>query len=294
MEILKKAGIDFTLLYNTPPVAEIAKQFSFDQIYFQRQIDPKLHDRDFTKNYLNGHIPITAIWAFSALIIAVLYNYKYFIFSNERSSNYGNIEHKGFNINHQWSKSVEFEKKFSDYIREFISPDLSVFSILRPFYEIKIIRKFNQFSQYFGSFASCNRNFSTLNKGESRWCGQCPKCAFIFICLACFVDKNKIINIFGKHLLNDESLLNLYFQLIGEKDFKPFECVGLPEETAAAVYLLSDKKDWQDDFIMRKLLPVAKKKYPDRQKLLDEVFSYGDDSLIPDSFRGLLKEFIGM
>ena len=165
--------------------------------------------------------------------------------------------------------------------------DLTVFSLLRPFYEVEIIRRFSQFPQYFDFLVSCNRNFSTLNKGISRWCGQCPKCAFIFICLACFVDKNKIINIFGKHLLNDESLLNLYFQLIGEKDFKPFECVGLPEETAAAVYLLSDKKDWQDDFIIKKLLPIARQQFPDREKLINEVFSYGDDSLIPILFRGI-------
>ncbi|GIW21805.1 MAG: hypothetical protein KatS3mg068_0812 [Candidatus Sericytochromatia bacterium] len=43
-----------------------------------------------------------------------------------------------------------------------------------------------------------------------------------FLALAPFMDKNKIINIFGKNLLNDGNQLKGYYHLIGYESYKPF------------------------------------------------------------------------
>jgi hypothetical protein len=62
-------------------------------------------------------------------------------------------------INHQRSKSAEFEKLFKAYVSENISDDFSIYSLLRDWYEIKVVKEFAKYSQYFYSFSSCNRNF---------------------------------------------------------------------------------------------------------------------------------------
>jgi hypothetical protein len=65
------------------------------------------------------------------LLVAYLYDYKYLVLSNELSANSGNTLWNGFEINHQYSKSLEFEKDFKNYVEENISDDLKYFSLLR-------------------------------------------------------------------------------------------------------------------------------------------------------------------
>jgi hypothetical protein len=62
-------------------------------------------------------------------------------------------------INHQWSKSAEFEKLFKNYVSENISNDFSICSLLRDWYEIRVVKEFSKYPQYFSSLSSCNRNF---------------------------------------------------------------------------------------------------------------------------------------
>ena len=60
--------------------------------------------------YYNVHVPITGIIAFVLYTSAYLYNYKYIVMSNELSANDGNFSWEGFEVNHQYSKSLELEK----------------------------------------------------------------------------------------------------------------------------------------------------------------------------------------
>jgi UDP-N-acetyl-alpha-D-muramoyl-L-alanyl-L-glutamate epimerase len=63
-------------------------------------------------------------------------------------------------INHQYSKSEEFEYDFSDYVANYISPDIHYFSRLRQYSELEIARIFSEKGKkYFTTFSSCNANF---------------------------------------------------------------------------------------------------------------------------------------
>src|SRR5204862_4005846 len=106
----------------------------------------------------NGHVPFSTHMAFISLFTAMLYDYRYTIFANEESANYGSVTYLGREINHQWSKSLEFELLFQEYVKQFLTPDISYFSILRPFSEIAIAKRFVQYQQYFPVFSSCNTN----------------------------------------------------------------------------------------------------------------------------------------
>ena len=202
-------------------ILKIAKQKN--PIIVERTLDAKLLQLN-EKGYLNGHTPFSAYLAFLTTLCASLFGYKYIALSNERSSNEGNIKYLGQEINHQYSKSFEFEKKFRDYSKTYLARGIEYFSFLRPLYEIQISKLFSKYPKYFEVFISCNR-------GKGKWCNTCAKCLFVYATLAPFIDAKKI---FKKDLLKEKSLAPLQAQLVGESKCKPFECVGTIEESKAA------------------------------------------------------------
>src|SRR5581483_7845552 len=131
---------------------------------------------------------------------ALLYHYSYVVVGNEHSSNFGNLLYQGETINHQWSKSFEFEQLFSQYTKTFLTPDINYFSLLRNFYEIRIVKLFARYKKYFRYFSSCNKNFSSKGPApKTLWCGQCAKCVFVFTLLSAFLPKKELISMFGKN-----------------------------------------------------------------------------------------------
>ena len=133
-------------------------------------------------------------------------------------------------INHQYSKSVEFENDFRSYVNDYISSDIQYFSFLRPINEVQIARFFARNKDYYNVFKSCNVGSKT-----DSWCGKCPKCLFTWIIMSPFIPENKLIGIFGKDLLKDNELLPVLRQLKGDVEVKPFECVGTVEEVNACL-----------------------------------------------------------
>ncbi|HKY03408.1 MAG TPA: hypothetical protein VJQ56_00895, partial [Blastocatellia bacterium] len=152
--------------------------------------------------------------------------------SNERSSNEGNVEFLGAKINHQYSKTFRFEERFGEYVREFITGSVRYFSLLRPLYEIQIIRLFSEYPPYFSLFKSCNRK-----QFEDSWCGRCPKCVSIFALFYPFLEADEMTKIFGSNFFDREENIPMLRQLTGLDAHKPFECVGTLEETIGALHL---------------------------------------------------------
>jgi len=246
LELLKKAKIQITpFLLNPNPeqkrILSLAKAKS--PIIVERTLDPKLLELN-RKGYLNGHTPFSAYLAFTATLTAALFNFKYIALSNERSSNEGNIKYLGKVINHQYSKTFEFEKKFRLYSKKYLVKDVEYFSFLRPLYELQIAKIFSTYPKYFPAFLSCNEAHKTKSgskKPTGEWCKKCAKCLFVFLVLYPFTKKGTL-GIFKKNLLKDKKLKPLLDELTGKKRFKPFECVGTIAESRAAL-TLQEKKD---------------------------------------------------
>lgn len=223
-----------------------------DTLQISRTIDPELFEINKEPGVFNGHIPISAVWAGISVLAGLLYDYHYLITSNELSANYGNVWYLGEEMNHQWSKSYEFETAFQSYIQTFLTPDMTFFSLLRQLHEFKITELFSKYPQFFQYFSSCNKNFKIKNPLQNkRWCTRCPKCLFVYILLSAFLSKHELISIFGHDLLADASLLPLFKDLLGIDHFKPFECVGTPEETIAALYTCFARGEFRESTLMQ-------------------------------------------
>lgn len=293
-ELLKKNNKDFsTLIIDTQHehtiIHEIAKRIGKDTIVINRVVDPKIFDLNKRPDIYNGHIPISAIYAFIGVLLAALYDFRYVIVSNERSANYGNTEYLGDTINHQWSKSFEFEQLFQNYVQQYITPDINYFSLLRPFAEMVILKDFSSYPQYFSHFSSCNKNYriKISQAIPSNWCGNCPKCAFVFLIFAVFTSKDDAESIFGDDLLNKESLIHTYKELLGLEGIKPFECVGTPEEVKLAFYMLYKKGEFTDSIVMQMFEKEINPEDLDVEELREEVFKLGEHA-VPEEFQSII------
>ena len=254
---LKKNLILFSLNPNENQKKIIKISKIKKKVFVKREIDKKLFELN-RKGFLNGHTPFTAYLCFLSALIAVLKDCKFIAFSNEKSSNEGNVKYLGRIINHQYSKSEDFERKFRLYSKKYLAKNLECFSLLRNLYELEISALFSQFPQYFNAFLSCNVAFQTnsgTKKAIKKWCGKCPKCLFVFTSLYPFIGE-RVIEIFGKNLFEDKKLFSLMLQLIGKEKLKPFECVGTKKESFLA-FKLSLKK-WKKE---NKKLPFLLKKF---------------------------------
>jgi hypothetical protein len=285
-ELLKSAGMECALfrMGNHPLIEQAVEVANLPLISVERSLGKNL----FTLNEegaLNGHIPITAYLSCLTVVTALLYGFDFIAMSNERSANEGNFEWKGHDINHQWSKSQEFEKMFQNYVHEYLTRDLDYFSLLRGMSELLIAEQFASHPKYFSCATSCNANWRIVkDRPQERWCNTCPKCAFAFSQFAAFLPREQLMSIFGANLYDKEELLPLYKQLLGMEGFKPFECVGTPEETAAAMVLALTKREMENTPVIQMFLREKAESISQPDALVGELLTPTDDHTVPARF----------
>jgi len=291
----KKRKINCLSLNPTPAAKKIMDIGECKKpITVRRKIDRKLLALN-QRGFLNGHTPFSAYLAFLSCLLGVIFDFKFITFSNERSSDEGNVKYLEKIINHQYSKTFDFERKFRNYSKRYLAKELEYFSFLRPLYEIQIAKLFSRHLKYFPVFMSCNVAYQTNSgrkKPTGQWCGACPKCLFIFASLYPFVESKKLIKTLGGNLFENKRLLPLMLQLLGEKGFKPFECVGTKKESRVAFYLSWKKasKEGEEPYLLnyfkKKLLSKYKKIEEDSKKIIS---SWNTKHNLPKSFEKALK-----
>lgn len=239
----------------------------------------------------NGHVPITGILSFVALIAAVINKNDAVVMSNEASASFGNVTIDGIEVNHQWSKSIAFERAFQEHLvrHGMVSP--VYFSALRPFSELRIVKKFAELKKYHDVATSCNANFSITKQAEKRWCGECPKCAFVFVTLGAFLPENDLVHIFGMNMFANETLVPLFGELLG-RGMKPFECVGEPDEVRAACFLMHKEKKFVGTPVMEMFVQDVLASIEDGDALVKKVLETKKEHCIPKQYaeRLLAKE----
>ena len=202
-------------------------------ITVKRTLDPAMLELN-KQGFLNGHTPFSALVAFSSIIAARIMGLSYIALSNESSANESTV--LGSTVNHQYSKSFQFEKDFNRYEERYLPGSALYFSMLRPLSEFQIAGYFAKKKQYHSIFRSCNVGSKT-----DSWCGRCPKCLFVYLILSPFLSRQEVRDIFGRDMLEDGEMKPLLKQLTGVSQEKPFECVGSRDEVNAAIVMTIDR-----------------------------------------------------
>ena len=257
LELLRRAGKIIRPLIMNPRGATVecarVAGFSMDEVLvIRRKIDSTLLDLN-AQGYLNGHTPFSAMLAFYTRLASALSVIPNVALSNENSANESTVP--GTSVNHQYSKSLEFEDDFRTYVNEELrikneESSFNYFSFLRPLSELQIAMLFSRFTAYHDVFRSCN-----VGSKQDIWCGHCAKCLFAYIILSPFIDPVRLNHIFGKPMLDDLTLELEFRQLIGEAETKPFECVGTVSEVRQALAMAIER--WYP-----KKLPALLKDWP--------------------------------
>lgn len=259
IEALRNVGVEQTVCWigGSQLIAACAARTGLPTLNIGRQLAPQLFDFN-RQGAWNGHIPVTAVNSAILVLAALLHGVDQVVFSNERSASYGSMimlpDGKGTGeVNHQWSKGWAFERLFGDYVHRHVATDLHYYSLLRPLSELAVARQFARSDHYDAHFSSCNRNFHILGeRPANRWCGVCPKCHFVFLALAPFMSKPRLVSILGRNLLDDPAQAPGYDALLEFQDHKPFECVGEGRESRAAMAALVQRPEWREDALVRR------------------------------------------
>jgi len=291
-EILKDNGEDFAGLLIETALGEpkgydiadrVAVAMGVPTVRIGRFLDEMLAS-DLPGAY-DGHVPVSGVFAVLGYLSALLLDYSYVIVGNEAGSSEGNVIREGSEVNHQWSKSVEFERLFQRYAGSFLSPGVVYFSLLRPWNEIRIAKRFARLPEYFPVFSSCNRTVRIRKeRPEKLWCGECPKCVFVFLILSAFLPEETLVGIFGRNLFDDESLLSLFRDILGLGSMKPFDCVGTFSE--ARVAFSKAAPSYPESPVVRELGPLIGL----ARGAEAEVFGFQEADTLPERFRFMVAE----
>lgn len=242
----------------------------------KRILDKRLLDLN-AQGYLNGHIPFSAVVAFSSVISAYLSGNKYIVLSNETSANETTV--KDSFVNHQYSKSFEFEQDFTWYFKTLTDSDIHYFSFLRPLTELQIAWLFSKCTAYHKVFRSCN-----AGSKQGIWCCNCPKCLFVYIILTPFLTEEELVAIFGEKLLDKDSLDKDFRELTGVEENKPFECVGTRKEVLASLKYFIEQGG-------RSLLTEQYKDVilAEPSKVEEMLAEWVEENNVPEAFQEILK-----
>ncbi|EKQ63503.1 hypothetical protein WS7_00885 [Xanthomonas citri pv. malvacearum str. GSPB2388] len=256
IEALRQAGVAQTVSWigGSQLIRACAERTGLPVLNIGRVLAPELFELN-RQGAWNGHIPVTAVNSAILVLAALLNGIDQVVFSNERSASYGSQIPGTGEVNHQWSKGWAFEQAFGDYVQRQVAADLRYYSLLRPLSELAVARQFAKTDHYDAHFSSCNRNFHIMGERPvHRWCGVCPKCHFVFLALAPFTPKTRLVNIFGRNLLDDATQAGGYDALLEFQDHKPFECVGEGRESRAAMAVLASRAEWKEDALVKRFI----------------------------------------
>ncbi len=285
IELLKEKADVYCYVINsrgaTDATVEVG-QLTEKTIYAKRTLDKNMLDLN-KQGFLNGHTPFSALVAFSSVIAGYLNDLKFVALSNESSANESTVADSY--VNHQYSKSFEFEEDFRYYEKNYLGAGVYYFSFLRPLAELQIAMLFSRFKKYHSVFKSCN----VVSK-QDIWCGHCPKCLFVYIILSPFLSLEELDSIFGKRLFEDETMQEDFDKLCGILPEKPFECVGSRDEVNASLTEAINKYEG-----LGIELPVLLKHYKDCKGKLEIPFAsiknqYSSENALDEFFEIIIKD----
>ncbi|RDY67124.1 UDP-N-acetyl-alpha-D-muramoyl-L-alanyl-L-glutamate epimerase [Lysobacter soli] len=283
IEALRTLGVEQTVTWigGSQLIRACAERTGLPTLNLGRALAPQLFDYN-REGAWNGHIPVTVLNSAIMVFAAVLLGVDQVVFSNERSASYGSVIEGTGEVNHQWSKGWECERAFGEYVQRHVAADLHYYSLLRPLSELAVARQFAKTDRYDAHFSSCNRNFHILGeRPASRWCGVCPKCHFVFLALAPFMPKPRLMGIFGRNLLDDPAQIPGFDALLEYQNHKPFECVGEGRESRAAMAALAGRPEWREDALVDRFAHEIRPQLDAQELGIEPLLVIDDEHRIP-------------
>ncbi|HEY0190049.1 MAG TPA: hypothetical protein VGC42_02935, partial [Kofleriaceae bacterium] len=166
---------------------------------------------------------------FATLPLALARGYRGLVVAHEASANTGNLEWNGESVNHQWGKGWEAEQLLDGYVRKALVANLRYFSILQPIHDELIFELLTRDPELATLTHSCNL--------KKPWCGECAKCAYVWLQFAAHLPPEAVHRTFGADLGENPANDRWFREMLGLAEHTPFECVGSAPEARLAMTL---------------------------------------------------------
>ncbi len=287
-ELLKElnvptSGFVLATASNRGQTQEVVAKMEINLLTVKRWIDPQILEMNKLAGAFDGHIPISLIFALVGALLATTDGSRYVIVANESSASIPHAQWHGRNINHQWSKSLEFEKLFQSYLHTYISPELNYFSIIRPLSSVAVAKIFSKYPVYFETFTSDNSLFKIKQDERShpRWTHDSPKSLSSYILLAPWVSDEKLNLMFGSNFLDQPDLEPLFLSLLGVKGKPTLDCVGTPQELMLSLSLLA-KQNRMESSALIQIAKQMRLELDNSDKILEDALKLDSDHAIPE------------
>ncbi len=240
---------------NSGQADAVAKTMGIAMHKIIRTIDPAITKINDLEGALNGHIPISLIYALAGTTLSVALGKKYTVIANEASASLPQTSWRGVPINHQWSKSLEFETLYNNYVQKNICSSLHYFSAIRPLNSIAVARELSKYPKYYEVFTSDNSllKLSPGKREHPRWSSQSSKSLSSYILMSPWLSKQDMKRIFGRDFLDDTKLETQLLALIGHSGEPILDCVGTPTELLASLEQTHRQKSHASSKLMIKL-----------------------------------------
>jgi hypothetical protein len=115
---------------------------------------------------------------------------------------------------------------------------------------------------------------------------------FAAILLTPWLDDAALADIFGVNPLADPENLAWVRQLLGEGDHKPWECVGTPDEVAAALWLASRRHTDSDLPALRWFAEEVAPGLVDPEELVRRELAVSPHHRLPSDWADVLQRYL--
>jgi len=218
----------------------------------ERSLDKQLLVIQEQQDAYKGHIPISLIFGLVGTVLATATGNEYIVVANEASASIPGVSWEHGSVNHQWSKSFEFELRLQSFIHDSIAPQATYFSAIRPLTSIAVAKMFTRYPQYFEVFTSDNFVFriDPDRRPNARWSLESPKSLSSFILLSPWLSETNMLRTFGKNFLDEPSLEKLFWELTGQEGHPPLDCVGTVKELVVSLNLMFEQGKFKDSHLV--------------------------------------------
>jgi hypothetical protein len=257
----------------------------------ERSLDKQLLTLQELPGAYKGHIPISLIFGLVGTVLAAATDSAYVVVANEASASIPRVTWEHGAVNHQWSKSFEFEQELQSYIHNYIAP-ITYCSAIRELTSVAVAKLFAALPQYFEVFTSDNSVFriDPSKRPNARWSLESPKSLSSFILLAPWLREEDMIRTFGRDFLNEASLETLFWELTGQQDHPPLDCVGTVEELVLSLNLAVAQGKFADSALLRLARERDVIYERDWQAILTQMLSLQAEQALPEAIQSAVHQ----
>jgi hypothetical protein len=110
--------------------------------------------------------------------------------------------------------------------------------------------------------------------------------------LATAMERPRLEAIFGGNMLEDDTQLTGFEELMGLSGHKPWEYVGELAESGAALLMLATRPDWRDATIVHTLAPRVAALMGDPAPVWRALMTPSTEHALPPRFEEILNGFL--